>query len=124
MANILIVEDEREIAEALAELLSEVGHRTRVAPDGVQGLRRVAENVPDLILLDLEMPMLDGPGMALALATERSGRPPIPIVVVSASPQIRQVAERIGSRHFVKKPFSLDLLVEVVDQALASSRLC
>jgi CheY-like chemotaxis protein len=122
LANILIVEDEREIAEGLAELLSEAGHGTRIAPDGVQGLRRIAEGVPDLILLDVEMPILDGPGMARALATERSGRPPIPIVVVSASPHIRRLAERIGTPHFVKKPFSLDRLIEVVNQALASSR--
>jgi FixJ family two-component response regulator len=44
------------------------------------------------------------------------------MVVVSGSADIRGLAERIGTRHFVKKPFSLDLLIEVLDQALASSR--
>jgi CheY-like chemotaxis protein len=60
--------------------------------------------------------------MARALAAERGRLPAIPIVVVSASAENRQLAERIGTRYFVKKPFSLDLLIEIVDQALASPR--
>jgi len=122
LANILIVDDDREIAEALADLLLPSGHSARTASDGAQGLRRIAEDVPELILLDVEMPMLDGPGMARALAAQRNGYPPIPIVVISASANIRQLADQIGTRHFVKKPFSWDLLIEVVERALASAR--
>lgn len=122
LANILIVDDDREIADTLAELLIPAGHATRTASDGAEGLRRIAEDVPELILLDVEMPILDGPGMARALATQRDGHPPIPIIVVSASADIRQLAERMGTRHFVKKPFSMNLLIEVVEQALDSSR--
>jgi CheY-like chemotaxis protein len=85
LANILIVEDDPEIADAVAALLTPAGHVTRTARNGVEGLRMVAEQPPDLILLDVEMPILDGPRMAEALAMQRAGLPRMPIVIVSAA---------------------------------------
>jgi CheY-like chemotaxis protein len=120
LANILIVEDDCEIAETLAELLTPAGHVTRTAANGLEGLRMIADRVPDLILLDVEMPILDGPSMVKALAAaQHGGQPRIPIVVVSAAGNIREIAGRMGTPHYVKKPFSLGRLLELVTLALA-----
>ena len=118
LANILIVEDDLEIADAVAELLTPAGHTTRTACNGVEGLRMVAERHPDLILLDIEMPILDGPGMVEALVLQRGGQPPIPIVLVSAAHNIRKIAGWVGTPHYLKKPFSVDQMIEVVNLAL------
>jgi DNA-binding NtrC family response regulator len=122
LAKILIVEDDGEISTTMAEVLMEAGHATRTARNGIEGLRMISEDVPDLILLDLEMPILDGPGMARALAAQRDGMPRIPIVVASAGGHIREIAARMGSAHYLKKPFTLDRLLEVVKEALALPR--
>lgn len=82
----------------------------------------VAERLPDLILLDVEMPMLDGPGMAEAVAIQRAGLARIPIVVVSAACNIREIATCVGAAHYLKKPFSACQVVEIVDLALDSRR--
>jgi DNA-binding NtrC family response regulator len=122
LANILIVDDDREIAETLAELLTPAGHLTRTASNGAEGLRMIADRVPDLILLDVEMPILDGPGMVKALALQHDPPLRIPIVLVSAAGNIREIAARIGTAHYVKKPFSLRRLIEIVNHALAPWR--
>ncbi len=122
MANILIVEDDLEIAEAVAELLTPAGHITRTACNGVEGLRMVAEGLPDLILLDVEMPILDGPGMVEALMIQRTGQAPIPIVLVSAARNIEKIAGWVGTAQYLKKPFSVEKMIEIVDLALDSRR--
>jgi CheY-like chemotaxis protein len=122
LAHILIVEDDLEIADAVADLLLSAGHLVRVAGNGLEGLRKVTEEPPDLILLDVQMPVLDGPGMASALAAQREGQPPIPIVLISAGGDVRKVADRIGTAHFLRKPFSFDQIIGLVNLALASGR--
>jgi CheY-like chemotaxis protein len=121
LANILIVEDDCDTAEGLAELLFAIGHDTRTAPNGLEGLRRIAERVPDVVLLDAEMPILDGPGMARRLADQRAGLPRIPIVLISAAANIRDLARQMSTPHFLKKPFSLNVLIHAIEQALTGA---
>jgi CheY-like chemotaxis protein len=122
LASVLIVEDQTETSDALAEILASEGHQTRVAHNGLDGLQQVATAIPDLILLDDEMPILDGRGMALALAIQRRGHPEIPIIVISGSPHIESIAQRVGTPHFLRKPFSIAAVLEAVDRALESIR--
>ena len=63
MARILVVEDEFGIAEVLQSALTDVGHDVVLAINGKQGLERLKEIRPDLVILDFMMPVLDGPGM-------------------------------------------------------------
>lgn len=100
-----------------------MGHETRVACNGLEGLREVAMAVPDLILLDVEMPILDGPGMAAALAAQRAGRREIPIILVSAAAALRSIAERVGTPHYLKKPFSVEAVAELIARALGSQQV-
>ena len=58
--NILTVEDDTSLAEVLDYNLSQTGYKTQIARDGQQGLREIRSNCPDLVLLDLMLPMIDG----------------------------------------------------------------
>jgi signal transduction histidine kinase len=71
--DILVVDDSRENADSLAEMLSLGGHRVRIAYDGESGLQAIGEQVPDLVLLDLGMPGMDGYATCRAIR-ERHGR--------------------------------------------------
>jgi CheY-like chemotaxis protein len=118
MADILIVEDDAELAATLAELLTLEGHTTRIALDGREGLQAMEEHLPDLILLDIEMPVLDGPGMAYAALVRDAGSELIPIILSSGYADLDAVATRVGTPYRIPKPCSLSALLKLVDRAL------
>jgi DNA-binding NtrC family response regulator len=122
MADILIVEDEADLAATLGELFALYGHTIRLAFDGEEGLRAMEERLPDLILLDIEMPVLDGPGMAYSLIVRNSGRELIPIVLSSGHADLDAVADRVGTPYRIAKPYSLDALTSLVERALSERR--
>jgi CheY-like chemotaxis protein len=119
MANLLLVEDDHDMADSCAELLRALGHVARVAHDGREGLAAVAEEPPDLILCDVEMPELDGPDMAYSLFLTDAGRERIPIVLTSGVPDLGRVARRVGTPYFIGKPFTCEQLVRALERALA-----
>jgi CheY-like chemotaxis protein len=119
MADLLIVDDDFDIADACADILRSEGHSVRVAKNGEEGLAFVAERLPDLIVCDVEMPVVDGPSMALRLFLLNVGREKIPIVLSSGVHDLRKVAERVGTPYFVAKPFSGEQLLALVMRALA-----
>lgn len=122
MADILIVEDDPDVAETLAEVFASRGHTTTLAMNGREGLEALSEHVPDLILLDVEMPVMDGPAMALALLVEDAGMELIPIIVSSGYPDLPVVAARVGTPYTISKPYRPDELWKLVDRALAERR--
>lgn len=73
MANLLIVDDDGDVAQAVVDVLSGEGHAVRIASDGIEGLARLKERKPDLILLDVDMPRLTGPAMAYEAFVSASG---------------------------------------------------
>jgi DNA-binding NtrC family response regulator len=119
MADILIVDDDPDAAAALADVMEFEGHATRVAYDGEHGLRSARERTPDLVLVDIEMPILDGPGMARRMLLYDRGLEQVPVALVSGAPEIRSFAARVGTPYFLPKPYTFDQLVEVVGRALA-----
>jgi len=118
MADILVVDDDPDVAEALGEIMRSEGHRARVAFDGEDGLREALARMPDLLLLDVDMPRLDGPGMAYALLVQNTGLEKVPIVLVSGVPDLREVARRVGTEYFLAKPFAYERLLSMVERAL------
>jgi CheY-like chemotaxis protein len=82
-AELLLVDDDADAAEALAEALETEGYRVRMAGDGQKGLARLDEGLPDMVVLDVEMPVLDGPAMALQMFLTDGGREKIPILLCS-----------------------------------------
>jgi DNA-binding NtrC family response regulator len=122
MADILVVDDDPDIADTLADVIRMQGHDVRVAHNGLEGLRALDVHLPDLVVLDVEMPKLDGPGMAYAMLVEDLGRERIPVVIVSGVVDLPAVASRVGTPYFVEKPVSLRELISVLDHALVEHR--
>ena len=118
MADILVVDDDLDTADALSEFLLMYGHGLRVARDGVEGLRCLDERFPDLVLLDVEMPHLSGPGMAYQMFLRDLGRERIPIVLLSGLLDLPAVAAAVGTPYFLGKPYCIDAALALVARAL------
>lgn len=115
--KILIVDDEPDTREVLETLLTAEGHAVRCAISAGDAFFRVGEFNPDLILLDIMLPGLDGLSAAAALrADERTGS--IPVVHISArkDPEARSLSRRVGAL-YLEKPFSNDALLEAIREA-------
>ena len=118
MANVLVVDDDSSVSEAIAEILASEGHAVQIAADGLEGLRRMFEALPDLIVLDIEMPVLSGPEMAKQILIADAGHELIPIVLISGVADLRQVAVLVGTPYALPKPCGLDALLDVTAEAL------
>lgn len=113
---VLIAEDEPDnqtILQLLVETL--IGARALVVEDGLQALAEARRAAPDLVLLDLMMPLVDGYEVARALKGDPATAA-IPIVAISAlaRPDDREEALAAGCDDFVRKPFELDTLEETI----------
>lgn len=118
--RILVIEDDEAIAELVHLVLTDHGHSVTIAANGLLGLEAVAANGPDLILLDMLMPRLDGWGFAAAYQ-ERPG-PHAPVVVMSAAADAARRASEIHAQGVLPKPFGLDDLCAAIDQFDRSRR--
>jgi CheY-like chemotaxis protein len=116
--NVLVVDDDLDIRESLTEALGEQGFAVDTAADGRDALNRVALAPPDLILLDLMMPVMDGFSVLRQLAGH-SGWSRIPVVVITASPWAVPVGAAFG---VLPKPVELDQLFAEIDRALGLGR--
>src|SRR5215813_3403607 len=110
MERILIVEDETPMRTALADVLEGEGYRVLTAADGESGLNRALEEKPDLILLDIMMPKLDGYEVCAEL---RRLANPVPILMLTAKGQVedRVTGLDAGADDYLVKPFSTEELL-------------
>ena len=117
--RILVVDDEVPLASLIAEILSAEGHRVDIAPNGLAALARVEHNEYDLILSDLRMPELDGPGLYRELERRRPDLlARIAFVTGSAqTPNMEQFLERTGVP-ILYKPFRLEELTKLATSLL------
>jgi DNA-binding NtrC family response regulator len=122
MADILVVDDNREVAEPLMLYLQFQGHVVRYAENGVRGLEEIDQRFPDLIFLDIEMPKLTGPEMAYGLLVKDAGREEIPIIVLSAVADIEEIVREIGTPYFIEKPYELNAVEKLVEKVLKERR--
>jgi DNA-binding NtrC family response regulator len=117
MADVLVVDDDVDLARTIGDVIEAMGHHVRLAFNGSDGLTAIATKRPDVMLLDVEMPVLDGPSMAYELLVRDAGLELIPIVLASGYAGIEVVAERIGTPYYVMKPCSLKTLASIVERA-------
>ena len=118
MADLLIVDDDLDSAQALADILQTESHEVRVGYDGNEGLRLARERHPDIALLDVEMPHLNGPGMALEMFIHNMGLEKIPVVLLSGIGNLPEIAASVGTPYFLSKPYRYERLLTIVDRAL------
>ena len=119
MGDILLVDDDLDYAESFSEILILHGHAVRLACNGEDGLRQLNVRTPELILLDVDMPVLGGPEMAWRMFLSDAGKEKVPILFISANPYLQQIAARVGTTYFLAKPFDLRVLLAALDRALA-----
>jgi twitching motility two-component system response regulator PilH len=119
MAKILLVEDSQTESRAYAQILLKHGHEVDMAENGEQGVQRAKENLPDLILMDVVMPGLNG-FQATRQITRGDSTRHIPVVVVSTKDQETDKvwATRQGATAFLTKPVPEKLLLDTINQAL------
>lgn len=118
MASILVVDDEMGIRELLNEILTDEGHSV-VSAQNADEARKVRENLePDLVLLDIWMPDVDG--VTLLKEWSNNGQLTMPVVMMSGHATIDTAVEatRIGAVNFLEKPIALQKLLKTVEQAL------
>ncbi len=104
--EILIVDDEPQVAEVLAKSLGRDGHRTSVAHSGREALRLLAECQPDALFLDVSMPGMNGLDV---LSQVKRLRPALPVVVITgnATPDEKDAVRRLGAVDVIEKPAPL-----------------
>jgi CheY-like chemotaxis protein len=117
LATVLVVDDDPDIAEAMSAIIAGEGHEVVIARNGQEGLARVYDAVPDVILLDLDMPVLDGAGMMRRLDERQLAGGPCRVILVSATPQLTRVAAALNAHHYLRKPFTVEQLLAVLSRA-------
>ena len=120
MSKVLIVDDEPDVLLLLRVNLEAAGYQTVLAADGETALSRIDDSEPDVVLLDIMMPVMDGWGVLRALS-ERENAPRV--VVVSAKSSDRDIVRALtsGALDYITKPFDPDDLVDVVARTINSS---
>lgn len=111
MTRLLVVDDETAIVEALQDILALEGYEVEVAYNGQEGLLRLQELLPDLLLLDLMMPVMDGRELLQHIRADPQLKH-LPVVVMSAG-RIPEEERRAASAT-LPKPFELESLLETV----------
>jgi DNA-binding response OmpR family regulator len=119
MADVLVIDDDIDSADVLAEIMAQEGHAVRIGYNGQDGLRLAAEHQPALALLDVEMPVLDGPGMAYEMFLHNMGMELVPVVLLSGVPELDKIAADVGTPYYLGKPYRYEDLLAVVTRALA-----
>ena len=120
--TILVVDDEESICQSLRGILSDEGYEVRTAGSGEDALKAIEEDVPDLVLLDIWLPGMDG---LEALKIIKAETPQVPVIMMSGHGTIETAvkATKLGAFDFIEKPISLEKVVLLVNHALALVRL-
>lgn len=111
-ARILVVDDEEDIIELVRFVLADAGYSVVTAGDGRQALAAVAAEMPDLILLDMKMPIMDGKQFAAELRRRHDDA--APIIVLTAAADARKRALEVEAVGWLAKPFELPDLLRIV----------
>ena len=124
MSTILIVEDNEKNMKLVRDILRHHGHETIEAATGGEGVRLARERRPDLVLMDIQLPDIDGI-TALARIREDAALDAVPVLAVSASvmPDQQQKIVASGFDAYVTKPIALKTFLDTVKRFLASGRL-
>ncbi len=119
--RVLIVDDEKNIVSSLREILIDEGYEVSVASDGLGALKMIQSDPPDLVLLDIWLPGMDG---IEVLKTVKTYHPEIEVLIMSGHGTIDTAvqATKLGAFDFIEKPFSLDQLTETVENVFKEKK--
>jgi CheY-like chemotaxis protein len=121
--RVLVIDDEPGISRALSDAASDAGYDVRTAENGLTGLARAAASAPDVILLDLVMPMMNG--WDFAREYHRQPPPHAPIILMTAFTRSDDEARRAQSEVFavdiLRKPFDVDEMLSLIQHYAPTS---
>lgn len=105
--GLLIVDDQPGVRRLLYEAFTDEGYRVRMAGGGQEALKLVSQEIPDMILLDIKMPVMNG---LETLEELRKIDPDMPVLLMTAYGELEVVekAKKLGARHYIIKPFDLN----------------
>lgn len=115
--KVLLIEDDREIQATLSGVLQAAGYEVRIAPNGIEGQKRVEEDRPDLIVTDMMMPRMGGFPVLEFLKTLKNA-PPVIMITANEGGRHKAYAEMLGVSAYLRKPFAMDVLLDAVSTAI------
>ena len=121
MNKILIIEDEKTLRETLSELLTLSGYFIIEAKNGLEGLKKMKNENPNLIICDVMMPKLDGYGFLEQ--HKKTTNSHIPVIMLSAKVQLEEekIAFDLGAKAYIKKPFEFQALKDCIKMHIRPS---
>jgi two-component system nitrogen regulation response regulator NtrX len=124
MSDILIVDDERDIRELIADILKDEGFETRLASNSDEAIAAINQQEPSLMVLDIWLKDSRMDGIDILKQVKRNN-PDVPVIIISGhgNIEIAVAAIRQGAYDFIEKPFNIDQLMVVVNRAMETSRL-
>jgi CheY-like chemotaxis protein len=118
LPELVVVDDDADLRELLALILTAEGHHVRLADSGATGLVLLEHLAPDLLVMDVDMPGLGGRAVAREIRQRDRGLERIPIVLISGAMDLGVVATDVGTPYFLAKPCGLIDVVAIVERAL------
>jgi CheY-like chemotaxis protein len=117
--RVLVVEDERTIRQSIAGYLGDAGYTVDEAGNGTEALARMEAAIPDVVVLDLLMPVMGGRDFMQA-CREQPRLAAVPVILLSAAHDLTQATEQLQPRASLAKPIDLDVLLAIVDRVANS----
>jgi CheY-like chemotaxis protein len=117
MKTVLLVDDEFALVEVLTSVLEEEGLRVIAAANGLEGLQRLGEEVPDAALLDVMMPRMGGPEL-LEKMRANPKLAGIPVILMSAAERMGKLVDGAGAAAFLHKPFRVPTLLATLRKVM------
>lgn len=117
MTRVLAVDDSRTLRDMLVDCVSKAGHEVYTACDGAEALERLREHRPDIVITDLNMPVMDGLDFIEAARMEDAGRDvPLLLLTTETASELKARARKVGATGWLTKPFSAEQVLKLIDQ--------
>ncbi|MBD1392948.1 response regulator [Mucilaginibacter glaciei] len=117
MAKILICDDEQEILDITKLILEDSGHHVLAVTDSLMVENLIEKEMPDMLLIDLWMPNLSG-DQVIKEVRKNPNITHLPVIVISASKDVKEIAYASGADGFLEKPYDIDALLDIVEKHL------
>ncbi len=123
MAHILVIDDDPDVQNIFAQFLEKTNHNVEYVLDGKEGLKKMLQHTPDLIITDILMPEMDG---LEVLQNIRDHHPGLPVIAISGGAKRSEidflpVAKQFGACKALEKPISKDALLQAIEELLPDS---
>jgi two-component system, chemotaxis family, chemotaxis protein CheY len=117
LKTVLVIDDSETIRQSVASALEQAGFAVATARDGVEGLERIQEQQPSMVILDVNMPRMNGIELLESLDVRRSGLPVV-LLTTEVQPTLMTRARKAGARGWMVKPVNIEQLVETVRKVM------